>query len=73
MEETLRQALAALFKEPELAGSAGAARPALGTDRAPDALGHYNRAMEALKEGDWAGFGAELDKLRSTLEEPSKP
>jgi uncharacterized protein len=73
MEETLRPALAALFKEPELAGSAGAARPALGTDRARDALGHYDRAMKALKEGDWAGFGAELDKLRSTLEEPSKP
>jgi uncharacterized membrane protein (UPF0182 family) len=72
MEETLRQALAALFKEPELAGSAGAG-PALGTDRARDALGHYNRAMEALKEGDWARFGAELNKLRSTLEEPSKP
>jgi uncharacterized membrane protein (UPF0182 family) len=71
MEETLGQALAGLFKEPELA--AGAARPALGTDRARDALGHYNRAMQALKEGDWAGFGAELDKLRSTLEEPSKP
>jgi uncharacterized protein len=73
MEETLRQALAALFKEPELAGSARAPRPTLLTDRAREALGHYNRAMGALKEGDWSGFGAELDKLRSTLEEPSKP
>jgi uncharacterized protein len=74
MEETLSQALAALFKEPELPGAVAAApRPPLGTDSARDALGHYNRAMGALKQGDWAGFGAELDKLRATLEEPSKP
>ena len=45
----------------------------LETDRIRDALDHYNRAMGALKQGDWAGFGAELDKLRSALQEPSKP
>jgi uncharacterized protein len=73
MEETLGEALAALFKEPELASSGGAARPTAGSDRLRDALDHYNRAMGALKQGDWAGFGAELDKLRSALEEPSKP
>lgn len=74
MEETLSQALAALFKEPEFAGPAVAAPPKpLGADRVRDALGHYNRAVAALKQGDWAAFGAELDKLRSSLEEPSKP
>jgi uncharacterized protein len=73
MEETLGEALAALFKAPELAGSGAVPRLPAGTDRTRDALGHYNRAMGALKEGDWAGFGAELDKLRSTLEGASKP
>jgi uncharacterized protein len=73
MEETLGEALAALFQEPELAGSGGAALPTAGTDRLRDALDHYNRAMGALKQGDWAAFGAQLDKLRSALEEPNKP
>jgi uncharacterized protein len=73
MEETLGEALAALFKEPEMVGSGAAPGPTTGTDRTRDALGHYNRAMGALKEGDWAGFGAELEKLRSTLEGHGKP
>jgi uncharacterized protein len=72
MEETLAQALAALFREPAspaprapaTASAAGAA-----ADRAREALGHYDRAMEQLKVRDWGGFGAELDKLRSVLEE----
>jgi uncharacterized protein len=72
MEETLGEALAALFKEPELAAG-GAPGPTAGTDRIRAARDHYSRAMGALKQGDWAGFGAELDKLRSALEEPAGP
>jgi len=74
MEETLAEALAALFREPAPASpplktsSAGA-----GTDRVREALDHYNRAIERLKSGDWTGFGAELDKLRSSLEELNRP
>ena len=65
MEETLSQALAALFKETTPAGM-----PSGGTadKRARDALAHYNRAIERLKAGDWSGFGAELDALRPLLE-----
>src|SRR5271169_830131 len=73
MEETLPAALAALFKEsaplaglPALAGPS-AASPA--DARAREALGHYDRAIDRLKAGDWAGFGAELDALRPLLEE----
>jgi uncharacterized protein len=78
MEETLAQALAALFREPATPAGTPAAAPAgagAGTspgtaapDRAREALDHYNRAMEQLRNGDFSGFGAELDKLRALLE-----
>jgi uncharacterized membrane protein (UPF0182 family) len=69
MEETLAQALAALFKgAPSPVPPAAASPEDLKTDRARQALDHYNRAMEHLKNGDWAGFGAELIKLQSLLE-----
>ncbi|MGF6757160.1 UPF0182 family protein [Paraburkholderia sp. GAS42] len=65
MEETLGEALAALFKE-----NAPVASPVRGTAdaRAREALAHYNRAIERLKAGDWTGFGSELDALRPLLE-----
>jgi uncharacterized membrane protein (UPF0182 family) len=72
MEETLADALAALFRQrsgPRPAEApAGAASAGVERDRAHTALGHYNRALERLKAGDWAGFGAELDELRAALE-----
>ena len=74
MEETLVEALASLFKEPVAtspapAASAGHAPAGTEADRAREALGQYNRAMEQLKTGNWGEFGAELDKLRSLLDE----
>jgi len=75
MEETLALALAALFREPASPAPGAPARPptpGAETDRAREALGHYDRAMEQLKTGDWGAFGAELDKLRSLLEELSR-
>jgi hypothetical protein len=42
-------------------------------DRAREALDHYDRALERLKAGDWAGFGAELDRLRAALEALERP
>jgi uncharacterized membrane protein (UPF0182 family) len=65
MEDSLGEALAALFKE-----TAQAASPPRGTvdTRAREALAHYDRAIERLKAGDWSGFGAELDALRPLLE-----
>src|SRR5215831_9025316 len=77
MRETLAEALSALFE----AGTAAAASSATtGTpplagplaDRAREALDHYNRAMERLKSGDWAGFGTELDAMRGLLEDISR-
>ena len=75
MEETLPAALAALFKESAPVASvlarAGAAPAGPADARAREALGHYDRAIERLKAGDWSGFGAELDALRPLLEELS--
>ncbi|MGU7772706.1 UPF0182 family membrane protein [Burkholderia sp. MR1-5-21] len=65
MEDTLGDALAALFKAtlPAAAPAPGAADA-----RGREALAHYDRAIERLKAGDWAGFGSELDALRPLLE-----
>ena len=77
MEETLAGALAALFREGAAApvvGAPPAARPVgVAGDRAREALDHYDRALERLKAGDWAGFGAELDRLRAALEALERP
>jgi uncharacterized protein len=37
--------------------------------QAREALDRYNQAIERLKSGDWAGFGAQLDAMRGLLEE----
>jgi uncharacterized protein len=72
MKETLAEALSALFVE------GGAAPPSAATEtsgegsaarRAQEALGHYNRAMERLRSGDWTGFGREMDAMRGLLED----
>jgi uncharacterized membrane protein (UPF0182 family) len=75
MERTLPEALAALFKgQSSLATAPAPASPAvadapLAGDHARDALAHYQRALAALKAGDWTGFGAELDALKGVLEQ----
>jgi len=77
VDERLAGALAALFKEnaPASAPSRASAKTALAgpaADRAQEALSHYNGAIQQLKSGNWAGFGAELDALRPLLEELSQ-
>ena len=77
MDETLAGALAALFKEtapasPPPGAPAKTSLTGPEADRAREALNHYNGAVEQLKSGNWAGFGAELDALRPLLEELSR-
>ena len=76
MEETLPVALAALFKESALVAGlpapAGSSSSSSADERAQQALADYDRAINRLKAGDWAGFGAELDALRPLLEELSR-
>jgi len=72
MEDTLPQALAALFGQAVPAApvpvSASLAAPGPMDARARAALEHYDKAIERLKAGDWAGFGAELDAMKPLLQ-----
>ncbi|MGH7055112.1 MAG: UPF0182 family protein [Stellaceae bacterium] len=84
MADTLPQALAALFQEapaparPVVASTGSSAAPSTGSggaaagNLAAEALDDYNRALERLKAGDWSGFGAKLDALRSLLQSLSR-
>ena len=76
MEQTLPVALAALFRESApIAGLPTGERPSPSgpnDERAQEALADYDRALDRLKAGDWAGFGKELDALRPLLEELSR-
>ena len=75
MQETLPEALAALFKESAPIAAPAVTGPALSgpaDERAREALANYNRALERLRAGDWSGFGRELDALRPLLEELSR-
>ncbi len=63
-----------LFKPSDQTSSALGSSPrdkagASEADPVREALNLYSRAMERLKAGDWAGFGAEMDRLREVLEE----
>jgi len=73
MEDSLQDALSALFKEtpaslPPSAVPMKTTPAPVEADRARDALNHYNSALEQLKNGNWSAFGVELDKLRAALE-----
>lgn len=76
MKETLGEALSSLFVDagPKLVAPSPETASALAVSashRAREALDHYNRAIERLKTGDWAGFGGELEAMRGLLEEMS--
>jgi len=79
MEPTLRESLATIFGaeappaepvteppapvEPEKpVAAAGIA------DLIEEAQQHYSKAQQALQEGDWAGYGRELDALQAVLD-----
>jgi uncharacterized protein len=70
MEDTLPEALAALFRQsvPVAATLPPAGAVPSADDRGRAALAHYDKAIERLKAGDWAGFGAELKALRPLLQ-----
>jgi hypothetical protein len=41
--------------------------PTTARELAQQALDHYNRAQEYLAEGDWSGYGEEIDKMEEIL------
>jgi len=75
MKETLEEALAALFTEPSTAKAeptGGATAPGVAANQARQALEHYDQAIEYLKSGNWAGFGAEIEAMRRVLNEAAR-
>lgn len=69
MEETLSGALEALSGGFTPTPQGGAPDPSEETWISGDALQLLDAAEEALREGDWAGFGAALERLRQVLED----
>jgi uncharacterized membrane protein (UPF0182 family) len=73
MEKSLDEALRAVFavegvplaqQQKVLSGLPAGPLPA----GAQEALDHYNKAMEYLKQGNWAKYGEELSQLKQALE-----
>jgi uncharacterized protein len=76
MEETLDQALQRIFGAKPAAEAAKAASttavvtPVKGDQTlARQALDHFQRSQELLKQGNWAGYGEELKKVEGLLKE----
>jgi hypothetical protein len=76
MEETLEEALQKIFggkpvsvqTPPAAPPAAPPAEAAKGqTDIARQALDHFQRAQESLRQGNWAGYGEELKKVEALL------
>jgi uncharacterized protein len=77
MEETLEQSLQRIFggkpapqpvQQPVVATQTLTAEKEL----ARQALAHFSRAQELLRQGDWAGYGDELKKVEALLREMQK-
>ncbi len=71
MAPTLEAALSAVFKPgaapPQVIEPATAAPPAVAA--ATTARAHYRAALDALRAGDWSGFGREMEALDKALEQ----
>lgn len=78
MEESLEKALQRIFggkPTPEPVRQASVAAPqAAKDDKNPvrQALEHFQRSQEFLKQGNWAGYGDELKKVEGLLREMQK-
>ena len=79
MEETLDQALQRIFggkpagESPQAPAPAATAAPVKGDQSmARQALEHFQRSQELLKQGNWAGYGEELKRVENLLKEMQK-
>ncbi len=79
MEENLELTLQKVFggevmrDKPAPAGTLAATAPPAMTRSAPEiaaeALAHYRKAQEFLRQGNWTGYGEELKKMEEGLKE----
>jgi uncharacterized membrane protein (UPF0182 family) len=71
MEETLEQSLQKIFGGKPAREATTPAAPVqtakAGTDLARQALDHFQRSQEMLRQGNWGGYGEELKKLETLL------
>jgi uncharacterized membrane protein (UPF0182 family) len=84
MEETLELALQRIFggelmREKEIAtvpAAAAATAPAVreqtGRELAAEVLGHYRKAQEFMRQGNWAAYGEALKKMEESLRKLEK-
>jgi len=79
MSQNVDQLLAALFAgeaiptPPATSPSPAAPAPSAAGTVSPDALMHYHQALDALRQGDWKTFGAEMDALQRALQGAGAP
>jgi len=75
MKETLEEALQAIFNSSgqqdslsmkQITGIEKTVNTTL-SSKATEALDHYNKATEYLKQGNWAGYGKELQEMKDVL------
>jgi uncharacterized membrane protein (UPF0182 family) len=78
MEETLERSLQRIFSGKPAPGPVlqpAVAAPQVATaekDLASQALAHFQRSQELLRQGNWAGYGDELKKVEDLLREMQK-
>ncbi|MGH7853845.1 MAG: UPF0182 family protein [Candidatus Binatia bacterium] len=78
MEETLEKSLQRIFggkpgqEAPQVAKAPAAESPAATTNLAAQALEHFRRSQEFLKQGNWGGYGEELKRVEALLREMQK-
>jgi len=76
MEENLELALQRLFggKRPQAVATAAAGpeKQASPAELAREAMAIYDKAVTLQRQGDWAGYGEELRKLRQVLQRMAK-
>jgi uncharacterized protein len=76
MQENLEEALSDIFggrpiisKELELTPESTVLLPTEAIQGIRQALDHFKRAQDLLREGDWAGYGRELQAMEAVLKE----
>jgi len=71
MEETLEQSLQKIFGGKPAREATTLAAPVEtakeGKDLSRQALDHFQRSQEMLRQGNWSGYGEELKKLETLL------
>jgi len=77
MEENLELSLQQIFggeliREKAAPKAAAAPMEKKASQIAAEALGHYRRAQELLRQGNWGGFGEALKKMEEALKELEK-